>query len=234
MKILIALFIILLTLSKNLLGQNIGIGTSTPQAKLHIVNSYRVGGALKFIQYDSTSGNFNLNQSNLNINNGALKINGSEGNPGQMLQSNGNASSPSWNSPTNLLYNNIVNVETTNSVLVTDTDPNTPIPGLSYSFTLSGNAKVLVSFNIIISTASCIVCVGSTRAEVLGYVNNAYSFGALQQIEVNGRYVTITGSRLLALGPGTYTIDMKANTFGPDITYGGGLYDSMIIQIIPQ
>lgn len=44
-------------------AQNIGIGTTTPQAKLDIVNSFRVGGPLKFMKYDSLSGTLMLNNS---------------------------------------------------------------------------------------------------------------------------------------------------------------------------
>ncbi len=47
---------------------NIGIGTSSPQAKLDIVKSFRVGGITSnssYLFYDSATGNFNWNNSNL-------------------------------------------------------------------------------------------------------------------------------------------------------------------------
>ena len=63
--LLISLFILLFIQIAN--GQNVGIGTISPQAKLDVTNSFRVGGANKYLFYDSTSGKFIWNDSTLFI-----------------------------------------------------------------------------------------------------------------------------------------------------------------------
>lgn len=47
------------------IAQNVGIGTSSPQATLDVRGNLRTGGLSKYISYDSTSGKINWNNTNL-------------------------------------------------------------------------------------------------------------------------------------------------------------------------
>lgn len=68
-KEIVALF--LLTLILFLLhavkapAENVGVGTNTPQARLDVLNSIRIGGGVNYLSYDSLSGKFNWNNSYL-------------------------------------------------------------------------------------------------------------------------------------------------------------------------
>ncbi len=54
-----------LLLSQKGIAQNVGIGTKTPQATLDIRGNQRIGGAAKFIAYDSVSGKISWTGSSL-------------------------------------------------------------------------------------------------------------------------------------------------------------------------
>jgi hypothetical protein len=60
-----AFFLFTVCVSIKVIGQNnIGIGISSPQAKLHVLNGFRVGGTTNYLTYDS-SGKFILNNSSV-------------------------------------------------------------------------------------------------------------------------------------------------------------------------
>lgn len=80
--------------------------------------------------------------------NGALALTGNTGAAGLVIQSNGAGGGVTWVSPTNSLFNNSNMVTTTALLLVSSAMAPTLIPGLSHTFSVSGNAKVLVSFTI--------------------------------------------------------------------------------------
>ncbi len=63
----IPILIILLVTPFRVTAQNVGIGTTTPQAKLDIHGGIRAGGTSKFLLYDSLTGKFTWNNSYLFI-----------------------------------------------------------------------------------------------------------------------------------------------------------------------
>jgi hypothetical protein len=172
----------------------------------------------------------------MNTQNGALRINGSEGNSGQVLQSNGIGTAPSWASSTNALYNNTISLEDPSEQVLNSGSASTAtnLNGMSYTFTLAGNAKVLISFDIPVDVLSCIGC-GATAADVNLNLN-----GALQNIYflsvANGSQSTVAGTKLLTLTSGTYTVSLAGWVVGNATVYGNYsiIPMRMTVQIIPQ
>ena len=172
---------------------------------------------------------------------GALKINGSEGTAGQVLTSNGAGSAPSWQQPSstgstgNILYNNTVVLQNSTYMEVFESKLRALLSGLSYSFTVTGNAKVLVSFNISSSTSVCIGCVASRPAIYifLNGIEHAAFFWDMPQ----KTYLSLSGSHLLQVGPGTHKVELLGGlSYGPGAILGGMPHspNNMIVQIIPQ
>ena len=237
-------------------GGNVGIGTSTPQFPLDINGRMRLNGtnpndpgiwlndagtdrAFIGLQNDNHVGFYGPAGLGwgftMNTGTGALALNGNEGQAGQVIQSNGGGSSPTWVSPTNTLYNNSNIVTSTALLTLYEGDPKTLIPGLSYSFTVSGNAKVLVSFTIPVRTYSCTFCNSSSAnlyMQISGYQVGAYSLDI-----VNGATVLMSGNTLFPVSPGTYTISILADVFGPEISFFQNSFyatNCMIVQVFPQ
>jgi hypothetical protein len=168
--------------------------------------------------------------------NGSLSVNGSLGGTGQVLQSNGGAAN-SWVNGTNALYNSSSMVTSTGALTISQANGIIPIPGLTQSFTLSGNAKVMVSFTLPMSTFFCSFCVASN---VRIYIrSNGSSVGVFNTTVANGGLGLISGSTLLSLGSGSYTLDIAANVIaGPDCFFyaNDGSFGTcnMILQVIRQ
>lgn len=168
--------------------------------------------------------------------NGALAINGSTGTTGQVLQSNG-AAAPVWASIKNNLYDITTNIEGTGSISATSNFID--IPGLTYTFTATGNVKVLVYFNVAVYASTCSACSTSNVYIGVKLDNNApqnhnYPLG-------NDELLTSSGSALLQVGSGTHTIKLvglAAQSSGSrSITLGTvpGVYmNNMIVQVISQ
>ena len=152
------------------------------------------------------------------------------------MQSNGGGAN-TWVNPTNALYNSSTSVNSTSALVISQANGVIPIPGLSNSFTLSGNAKVMVSFTLPMSTFFCSFCVASN---VRIYIrSNGGAVGVYNTTVANGALGLISGSNLLSLGPGSYTLDIAANvTSGPDCFFyaNDGSFGScnMIVQVIRQ
>ena len=167
----------------------------------------------------------------MNVNNGALKINGSEGSNGQVLHSNGSGASASWKSSTNQLYHNTNADGIPESILISQSTPNQDI-GMSQTFTLTGTAKVLVFVTVGCFTASCIFC-SSPIVSVGLYLNDGWITAFDGTIPNGIRYGTISGTRLLHLVAGTYTVKLKTSVEGPD-AYVSFQRSSLVVQVIPE
>lgn len=174
----------------------------------------------------------------LQNNTGGLRINGQAGAAGQFLRSNGAAAAPSWVSlPTSgSQYDNVILVNGAGSFLTDGTGSGGGVvPGLSHTFSLAGNARVLVQYNVTAMALSCAFC-ASSNASMSIYVDGILAARFFQDI-ANGDDATLTGSQLLQLGPGSHTVQIHADGIGPDIRFGSGttvLTTNMILQIFPQ
>jgi hypothetical protein len=236
---------------------NVGIGNNNPAYQLDISNRMRIrsGGnntvsaglwfnnnanteaAFIGMEDDTHVGLFGNGGAGwkfgMNTQTGALKINGTEGTAGQVLQTNGSSTPASWVSSTNSLYNNTVVVTGTSTIILSSGIPETLLPGMSYTFNLVTNAKVLMSFNVPIWNMLCFACTAShasLRLKFDGVYVNVLDWDIGNDVEFH-----LTGSQLISTTPGTHTIQISAVVFGVNISFGDTVFPSnMIIQVIPQ
>ena len=167
---------------------------------------------------------------------GAFVVNGNAGSAGQVLQSNGVSTIPSWTSPTNLLYNNtvlLINAPNVNLTAFGDV----ALPGLTYNFTANSNAKVIVNFSLYAYAPECFAC-DPTFLEI--YINldgvRQYTF---KKDVVNSyeRSETFSGTTLFQVPAGAHTISITASKIlGPMVVVGqyGERSSVAVLQIIPQ
>jgi hypothetical protein len=164
-------------------------------------------------------------------NNGALAVSGSTGSAGQVLQSNGSAAPTSWVSPTNAVFNNTYSVSC-NPVLTvyTASTPETTIPGLTQTFSVATNAKVLVSWTISLYPPLCSSC-GPSRLILYNVLDGGANLTSFFHDISNNQRQTASGTFMIAVGPGTHTIDLRATASGPDVSVGNGF---MTLQVMQQ
>ncbi len=238
---------------------NVGIGVSDPALRLDISGRMRIRpgsdgdagiwlnntantGFASFmgLQSDNYVGFFGAGVGwafTMNNQTGALKINGSEGQAGQVIQSSGGGTAPSWASSTNALYNNTFQV-TSGTPGVIAVAPGSPafVPGMSSTFNLVGNAKVMIQFNVAAVT-SCTSCWGNVSIVIYCDGNLMRSFG-WRIFESSS--LTLSASHLLTLPPGSHTISLFAIATSITVNFGSVagtnpiFQDTMVIQIIPQ
>lgn len=164
---------------------------------------------------------------------GALALNGSLGTPGQVIQSNG-SSAATWTSATNDLFNRTVQVRGTNSVAITSYIL-TDVPGMTYSFSVPGNARVIVNLNVFAFAGSCAFC-GASQIDLRLNLDGS-DVSLHRYILTNGEDMTMTGNVFLQVGAGNHTLNLRAAISGPGVYVGTSpsvFNNDMIIQIIQQ
>ena len=142
---------------------------------------------------------------------GVLRLGGSDGVAGQVITSNGSGSAAQWKSPTNALYQGTNMTNDTGSIAPGGTS--TPIPGLSQTINVSGNAKLLVQFNVVAFVQSCTFC-GASNAYIDVMIDGSRANRVLQDI-ANGSTNNISGSWLITAGAGSHTVSLNAFGIGP-------------------
>jgi hypothetical protein len=168
----------------------------------------------------------------MNTQTGALKVGTSEGQAGQVLTSNG-TSAAMWASSTNSLYNNTNVFNATGQIVNGTSAGTTEIPGLTNTFTLSANAKVIVSWNVYAVAIGCFGCGGSSA--YLDLFLDGGIVASFKNTIGNGETHTFSASYLMQLGSGTHTIKIAGDGIGPDVQFGGSSFVSyMILQRIPE
>jgi hypothetical protein len=236
----------------------VGVGTNNPGYQLDVANRMRLrsGGTNVTSAGIWLNNNANVEEAfmgmednthvgffggpnwkfSVNTQTGAYKVNGSEGNAGNVLQSNGPSAPASWVAATNTLYNNTVMVNGTGEFTSTD-GSSILVPGLTYTFTCSGNVKVLVNFTVYARAIGCSFC-GSSQAFLDLNIDGSLATRFTSYI-ANAYFIPLAGSYLIPAGAGTHTIQIKANTFSfqPNVTFGCAsctYKDNMILQVIQQ
>jgi len=165
---------------------------------------------------------------------GALAVNGNTGSAGQVLQSNGSGAAASWVNPTSAQYGGLYNTSSNSSVLVTDFATPVVLPGLTQTFSVSGNARVLVSFVVLVRPQPCFACGSSTAIVDLNL--NGGLVNRFNQDVPNGGSGMLSPVWVLDVGPGTHTVDVRGTCLGPDTQLGGVgvLRSALTLQVVPQ
>ena len=168
---------------------------------------------------------------------GAIAIGGNDGSAGQVITSSGSGAAPQWKSPTNTLYQS-TNMNSTAAAITPTPGTLTLVPGLSQTVSVSGNAKLLVQYAVQASSGVCLGCSNSV-AEIDLTLNGGLA-NRMEYELINSSHTTMAGGWLMSVGPGSYTIEVKAELLtGPSVTFGcgtgcGGYNSYLIVQVIPE
>ncbi len=198
-----------------LVAQNVGIGISTPQEKLH------VNGNLRF--------------------DGALMPNGNPGSSGQVLISQGAGVAPIWGPVGGLIatYKNTATRTTINSTSFIQ------ISGLSRTINLTTNAAVIISTYGSMETWSTSFGGSGAIVQVFNNgVAVPDMFQTIDVNDGAGFTGTIAPWSMMnsvSLTPGTYTFTVRARKYAFDNFYAGGNTTApnpnegaLIIMVFPQ
>jgi hypothetical protein len=173
-------------------------------------------------------------QFGMNTATGALRVNGNEGQTGQVITSTG-ASPAQWKSPTNSLYQGTSFNTDTDSI----TPPGgaiTPIPGLSRTVNATGNAKLLIHFSVRANALPCSFCGASTANINIGV--DGFGANFITHDISNGAVAYISGSWVVSVGAGNHTVEILGGSSGPSVRFGcpGGCLGKsvLIVQVIPE
>ncbi|MFN8588516.1 MAG: hypothetical protein U0704_12040 [Candidatus Eisenbacteria bacterium] len=167
-------------------------------------------------------------------NNGALAVAGSTGAAGQVLQSNGSSTPPTWVSPTQATYNNTYSITST-AVTTVPIWSGQALPDLTKAITVTGNAKLVIDYTLTVSDPSCALCAGAPASSEL-WLDGTKIRGSTLALG-NGEGATLHDHHVVTVGPGTHTVQVyghsnaKADIFGNSSTLYG---NTLSIEVIPQ
>ena len=151
----------------------------------------------------------------MNTQSGALQINGSEGNAGEVLKSNGAGSPPSWGAVSSFLYNNTYQRTQTSTPVVVSTTGQYYLSGMAvnnFSIAVNSNAKLLIITDVYVSP-NC--CTGSC----VNFGTNVYRNGTQITVDnsadvcppAGNNSTGTTGITMLNVTPATYTFATYAS-----------------------
>ncbi len=241
---------------------NVGIGTANPQYPLDINGRMRLSGTspndpgtwlndagvdrafigLENNNYVGFYGNQGAGwKFSMNTQTGALKINGSEGQAGQTIISNG-AAAPSWGSISSWLFNNMYQINQTANLNAAQCLCTPTLPGMSttdFSLAITTNSKLIISAHVNAKAFSCFGC-GSTHITLGTQIyQNGFTFSGTSSPSSEGDianglgYSLTTGLRIVDVTPGNYTFRTYIyNEFGPaTVEFSAG---RLVIVVVPQ
>ena len=159
----------------------------------------------------------------MNTNSGALKINGSEGQTGHVITSNGSGS-PQWKSPTKSLYDNtVIKIQNAN-LIYTYPSGRKVIPNLEHTFTVTGNAKVLVNMNLSYYSTPCACTYPVMYIDI--ELNNVF-VARFSESFSEGNDEIFKAGYLIPVTAGTHTVRIVLNYSSIDVAiYGSGTFPS--------
>jgi hypothetical protein len=242
-------------------GGKVGIGNSNPGYQLDISNRMRIrsGGnsgvsaglwlnnnantetAFIGMEDDTHVGILGVGAGwkfGMNTQTGALKINGSEGQAGQVLTSGGGAAAPGWGSVSSWIFNNIQqNTQTGSAVAVCCVGVDLPGMGpYSVVMTISATSKLIISNTAQMESLYCLGC-GTSYGTVGTYIHKDGGTAVFAQVDGKGNAgnASITtlssGVNVITLTPGTYDFNTYGTNFGgPSIRFTNGKVFIMVIS----
>jgi len=168
----------------------------------------------------------------MNTSSGALRVNGSEGLPGQVIVSNGSGT-PNWRAPSNSIYNNTTVKTQPGYIVLNDNSPPTAIPGLDYTFTIPGNAKVLVSMNLNIQPTGSAFSGPTIFIDI--ELDNNYVTRFWESLDDVGLRKIFKAGWLLTVTPGTHTVRLVVHSVdGAYIIGTDDLFPSSVVYKVIQ
>ena len=165
---------------------------------------------------------------------GALSLNGSEGTSNNALTSMGSGNPPEWRSPTKFLYDNTQMKTQTADLTMTSSTPALIIPNLSFTFTVTGNAKVIVSSSLcVIQLNNAFAPNGSISVDL--QLNGGFVTRMSEDLD-KGNVIILRNEFIVSVPAGTHTIRLVANTPPQDlIIYATGPFPgNVIFKVIPE
>lgn len=154
--------------------------------------------------------------------NGGLAVMGNLGANGQVLTSSGGGA-VSWQSPMAAIYNNTVKKNSATAVQIVN-GARDDVPNLSHTFTVSGNALVLLNYNYFVFALPCTFC-GTSMVETEIYLDGVLFSKFITTLD-NGQLENISGNTMIPVGAGTHTIRISSKNTGPTISVGKYVSDS--------
>ncbi len=166
--------------------------------------------------------------------NGALAVNGSSGAAGQVLQSNGSASGATWVSPTHSAFGNFYSASSSTQLDLAGGAAATLLPDMTTSFTTTGNARVVISFNEVVIGLGCSGC-APALAELQVMVDGGLEHAATTGVSA-GVWQTMTGTITTLLPAGNHTVALRGYVSILSVRFGaGGAFKSLLwVQVIPE
>ena len=166
--------------------------------------------------------------------NGAISIGGSSGATGQVLQSTGPGSSPSWANPLNAFYNNMVEY-TQSAPVVMVPQTSYAIPGISnISLVITSVSKIIISSSIEVERSSCGGC-GSSEEHLFVQIVSPFVTTLVSSklfLFPSETSTLTTAMKFITLNPNTYTINTYvASGVGSNATARSGRLN---IVVVPQ
>lgn len=169
---------------------------------------------------------------------GGLRINGSAGNTGEVLTTNGQGSAPVWSPGTNFIYNNSYKKSSLSFSNVGGAgNPSlVVVPDLAQLISVSRKVMALVSWNYTAYSNPCAFCGNSSLFTSIRFNGNLVH--QLDEDIANGTRKTQTGSVIVFLDPGNYNVEVTAMNFsnGISVSVGGnntGVTASLNIVLYP-
>src|SRR6185503_8242742 len=174
----------------------------------------------------------------MNTQNGALKINGREGQNGQVLRSNGAGQPATWTNSLNALYNNMTEYTQSAAQTLPALSGSVEINGMSnLTLVITSRSKVMFDATAEIHSNTCFGCGGSTATFVVQLFPSGggplTTASCRSNLGVDEQHTFATGTKIATLNPGTYTIDTVAsnsNLSGPSITVSFARLNVIVIQ----
>jgi hypothetical protein len=170
----------------------------------------------------------------VNLNNGAIQINGSYGYRGQLLVSNGGTQPAIWSDgPMNKVYNASIEKMQT-AVLLINTANLTAIPNLTLTPSLPVASKLRIFYNLAVEAPTCLFC-SFTDFQVSLQVNGTVVQSYQYSID-NNTFNTFTGSFFISIGASNPTINVVIRKLsGPNIVLPvyGNIKSSVVLDVTP-
>jgi hypothetical protein len=164
----------------------------------------------------------------MNMTSGDLRFGPGSGNAGQVLRSKGTSLPPVWASATNQLYNSTV-VSSSSALQMYAGEVPKDITGASETFTLAGNATIIVSYNIEIRMDADLEGYAAAFVDLLFDNNLITRSGTYTEYHMQ----TITGTSVIQATAGSHTIKLQGSCTDRDLVFNShGSAQSLFIRIL--